>query len=141
MPCDFPIKSGSQIYIINVGICLLMCSWKLYCVPNFGDFCSWKHNFGVGLYGVLKLITLPDHKGHMFIEEQKLSSDVGNKSISWGWNTMLRCFENSSKVVFKFSVHVWTFTNNCGETEREKLNLILSLSVLLCLRNYFGSSI
>ena len=22
------------------------------CVLDFGDFCSWKHNFGVGKYGV-----------------------------------------------------------------------------------------
>ena len=26
LPYDFPIKSGSQIFFINVGICLLMCS-------------------------------------------------------------------------------------------------------------------
>ena len=52
MPCDFPLKSGSWIYCINVGIRLLMCSRKLYCVPYFGDFCSWKHNFGVGKYAV-----------------------------------------------------------------------------------------
>ena len=52
LPCDFPLKSGSWIYCINVGIRLLMCSRKLYCVPYFGDFCSWKHNFGVGKYAV-----------------------------------------------------------------------------------------
>ena len=40
LPCDFPVKSGSQIYFINVGICLLMCSGKLCCVPDFGDICS-----------------------------------------------------------------------------------------------------
>ena len=50
LPCDFPAKSGSQIYCINVGICLLMRSWKLCCVPDFGDFCFWKCNFGVGMY-------------------------------------------------------------------------------------------
>ena len=49
MPCDFPLKSGSWIYCINVGIRLLMCSRKLYCVPYFGDFCSWKSTFGVGM--------------------------------------------------------------------------------------------
>ena len=26
-PCDFPIKSGSWTYLINVGMRLLMCSW------------------------------------------------------------------------------------------------------------------
>ena len=26
LPCDFPVKSGSGIYFIDVGICLLMCS-------------------------------------------------------------------------------------------------------------------
>ena len=26
LPCDFPFKSGCQIYLIKVGICLLMCS-------------------------------------------------------------------------------------------------------------------
>ena len=35
---------------MNVGIRLLMYSWKLCCVPDFGDFCSWKCNFGVGMY-------------------------------------------------------------------------------------------
>ena len=24
LPCDFPVKSDSQIYLINVGICLLI---------------------------------------------------------------------------------------------------------------------
>ena len=38
--CDFPVKSGSRIYFINVGICLLMCLGKLCCVLDFGDFCS-----------------------------------------------------------------------------------------------------
>ena len=42
LPRDFPIKSGSWIYFINMGICWLMRSWKLYCVPDFDDFCSWK---------------------------------------------------------------------------------------------------
>ena len=51
LPCDFPIKSGCRIYFINVGICLLMCSRELCCVLDFGDCCSWKHNFGVGKYG------------------------------------------------------------------------------------------
>ena len=50
LPRDFPIKSGSQIYFINVGIRLLICSRKLCCVLDFGDFCSWKRNFGVGMY-------------------------------------------------------------------------------------------
>ena len=50
LPCDFPVKSGSQIYLINVGIHLLMCSGKLFCVPNFGDFFPWKRSFGVGKY-------------------------------------------------------------------------------------------
>ena len=50
VPCDFPVKSGSQIYVINVRISLLMCSGKLCCVPDLGDFCSWKCNFGVGKY-------------------------------------------------------------------------------------------
>ena len=27
-----------------------MCSRKLCCVPDFGDFCSWKCKFGVGMY-------------------------------------------------------------------------------------------
>ena len=40
LPCDFPVKSGSWIYLINVGIHLLMCSGNLCCVPDFGDFCS-----------------------------------------------------------------------------------------------------
>ena len=40
LPCDFPVKSGSQIYLINVGSHLLMCSGKSCCVPDFGDFCS-----------------------------------------------------------------------------------------------------
>ena len=26
LPCDFHVKSGSRIYFMNVGICLLMCS-------------------------------------------------------------------------------------------------------------------
>ena len=50
LPFDFPVKSGSWIYFINVGIHLLMCSGKLFCVLDFGDFCSWEHNFGVGMY-------------------------------------------------------------------------------------------
>ena len=50
LPCDFPIKSGSWIYLINVGICLLMCSGKSCFVLDFGDFSSWKCNFGVGKY-------------------------------------------------------------------------------------------
>ena len=50
LPFDFPIKSGSWIYFINVGIHLLMCSRKLCCVPDFCNFCSWKRNFGVGMY-------------------------------------------------------------------------------------------
>ena len=40
LPCDFPVKSGSRIYFIKVGIRLLMGSGKLRCVPDFGDFCS-----------------------------------------------------------------------------------------------------
>ena len=51
LPFDFPIKSGSWIYFMNVGIHLLMCSGKLCSVPDFGDFCSWKCNFLVGTYG------------------------------------------------------------------------------------------
>ena len=50
LPHDLPVKSGSWIYFVNVGIRLLMHSWKLCCVPNFGDFCSWKRSFGVGKY-------------------------------------------------------------------------------------------
>ena len=50
LPFNFPVKSGSWIYFINVGIHLLMCSGKLCCVRDFGDFLSWKHNFGVGMY-------------------------------------------------------------------------------------------
>ena len=50
LPFDFPVKSGSCMYYINVGIHLLMCSGKLCYVPDFGDFCSWKCNFGVGMY-------------------------------------------------------------------------------------------
>ena len=46
LPCDFPVKSGSEIYFINVVIRLLMCCGKLYCVPDLSDFCSWKCNFG-----------------------------------------------------------------------------------------------
>ena len=38
LPCDFPVKSGSGIYFINVGLRLLMCSGKLCCVPDLGDF-------------------------------------------------------------------------------------------------------
>ena len=38
VPCDFPVKSGSQIYFINVEIHLLMCSGKLCYVPDFSDF-------------------------------------------------------------------------------------------------------
>ena len=52
LPYDFFVKSGGQNYFINVGICLLMCCWKLCCVPDFGDFCSWKSNFGEGMYVV-----------------------------------------------------------------------------------------
>ena len=54
LPCDFPAKSLGRIYFINVGMCFLMCSRKLCCVPDFcdfGDFCSWKRHFGVGIYG------------------------------------------------------------------------------------------
>ena len=51
LPFDFPVKSGSQIYFFNVGICLLMCSGKSCCVLDLGDFCSWKCNFWVGKYG------------------------------------------------------------------------------------------
>ena len=40
LPFNFPVKSGSWIYFINVGIHMLMCSGKLCCVPDFGDFCS-----------------------------------------------------------------------------------------------------
>ena len=40
LPFDFHLKSGSWIYAINVGIHLLMCSGKLCCGPDFGDFCS-----------------------------------------------------------------------------------------------------
>ena len=50
LPCDFPIKSGNWIYFINMGIRLLICFRKLCCVPDFGDFCSWKCNLGVGKY-------------------------------------------------------------------------------------------
>ena len=50
LPCDFLIKSGSQIYCINVGIRLLMYFRKLCCVPDFHDICSRKCNFGVGKY-------------------------------------------------------------------------------------------
>ena len=50
LPCDFLVISGSWIYFINVGMSLRMCSWKLCFVPDFGDFCSWKHNFGEGKY-------------------------------------------------------------------------------------------
>ena len=45
LPCDFPVKSGSQIYFIKVGICLLLCSEKLCCVPDFGDFLFRKAQF------------------------------------------------------------------------------------------------
>ena len=55
LPFDVPVKSGSWIYFINMGIHLLMCSWKLCCVPDFGDFCSWKRNFGVGMYAYYNL--------------------------------------------------------------------------------------
>ena len=40
LPCGFPVKSGSPIYFINVGIRLQTCSGKLCCVPDFGDFCA-----------------------------------------------------------------------------------------------------
>ena len=53
LPCDFPVKSGSWIYFINVGIHLLVCSRKLCCVLDFGDFCSWRCNFWVGMYDIL----------------------------------------------------------------------------------------
>ena len=52
LPCDFPIKSDGRIYFVNLGIRLLMCSGKLCCVPDFGDFCSGKCNFWVGKYAV-----------------------------------------------------------------------------------------
>ena len=55
-PFDFPIKSGSWIYLINVGMHLLMCSWKLCFVPDFGDFCSWKGSFVVGVCMQLRWI-------------------------------------------------------------------------------------
>ena len=35
LPCVCPVKSGSQIYLINVGIRLMMRSGKLCCVPDF----------------------------------------------------------------------------------------------------------
>ena len=54
LPFDFPVKSGSWIYLINMGIHLLICSGKLCCVLDVGDFCSWKPNFGVGMYVVWK---------------------------------------------------------------------------------------
>ena len=38
LPCDFPIKSGSLIYFINVGICLLMCARELCCVLDLVFF-------------------------------------------------------------------------------------------------------
>ena len=50
LPRDFPIKSCSQIYFVNVEIHLLMCSPKLCFVPVLGDFCSCKNNFGGGKY-------------------------------------------------------------------------------------------
>ena len=40
LPCDFPVKYGSQIYFVKVGICLRMRSRKSCCVLDFGDFCS-----------------------------------------------------------------------------------------------------
>ena len=49
-PVFFPVKSGSWIYFITVGIHLLMSSEKLYCGPDFGGFCFWKSNCWVGTY-------------------------------------------------------------------------------------------
>ena len=46
LPCDFLIKTGSWIYFINVGMRLLMCSGKLCCVPDFGDFSPENTIFG-----------------------------------------------------------------------------------------------
>ena len=45
LPCDFPLKTGSWFCLINMGIGLLMCSGKLRCVVNYGDFCSLERNF------------------------------------------------------------------------------------------------
>ena len=50
LPCDFPIKSAGWNSCIDVGIRMLMCSWKLCCVPDFGNFYSWKHNLGVAMH-------------------------------------------------------------------------------------------
>ena len=56
LPFNFPVKSGSLIYFINVGIHLLMCSGKLYCVRDLGDFCSWNRSFWVGMYGPVSIV-------------------------------------------------------------------------------------
>ena len=79
LPCDFHVKSGSRIYFMNVGICLLMCSWKLCCVPEFGDFCSGKCNFGVGMYAYTR-----DEDTHkLSLRQQKRS----HKAFTKQWTT------------------------------------------------------
>ena len=45
LPCDFPVKSGSRIYFINVGIHLLMCSgfwWFLFLKVQFWGRQVWE---------------------------------------------------------------------------------------------------
>ena len=59
LPFNFTVKSGCWIYFINVGIHLLKRSGKLCRVPDFGDFCSWKRNFGIGMYGDGSGVELP----------------------------------------------------------------------------------
>ena len=61
LPCDFPVRNGSGIYFTNAGICLLMCFWKLHCVLDFDDFCSWKKHFGVGMYAFIPFVLREFH--------------------------------------------------------------------------------
>ena len=72
LPSDFPAKFDSRIYFI--GIRLLMCSWKLCCVLHFGDFCSWKRNFGVGMHVRVQKLWSPPAKESGAISMSECSS-------------------------------------------------------------------
>ena len=46
LTCDFPVKSGSWIYLIKFGDTFADVVWEIVLCSGF----FWKHNFGVGLY-------------------------------------------------------------------------------------------
>ena len=88
LPCDFPVKSGSWISFINVGIRFLMCSGKPCCVPDFGDFCSRKRNFGVGKYGgcanLLFIITKPSTIKWAYTDCNTLTYTITRHTVGLG---------------------------------------------------------